>query len=97
MLYLIIAVVALSALLVWAVSGNVKKGRAIKDLKNASRKMAVVEEKKEEIRNETQKIEENIIDNPNIDHGVLPVSSKGKHNHDFRDPCLPGCPLYGRD
>lgn len=97
MLYLILAVVVLSGLLVWAVSVNFKKRKTIKGLENASEKMADAEKEKGAIRDETAETEKIIVDNPGVDHGVMSVSSKGRHNHGIGSPCVPGCPLYGRD
>lgn len=99
-LYLIIA--GLSIALIGGAVLWIKDHRGIKkDLKAAralNKKVAAAEIEKGKIRDEQNKKENDILDNPAGDHDVLSVSTKKpKHNHARGDTCGEGCPAYDRD
>jgi len=68
-----------------------------KTLKKQKKKTAEVENKKNRIREKHDEIENNIINDPGNDHGVMPVNTKRKHNHTHGRPCGVSCPSYSDD
>ena len=79
---------------------RLKKGdKAIsesKTLKKHKKKSAEVEAKKNKIREDHNETANNIINNPNDIHVVVPDGVSRKHNHAFREPCGKDCPAYDK-
>ena len=66
-----------------------------KALKKYQKKIVKTEMQKQEIRKKHDEKANDIINNPNGNNGVMPVSSI-EHNHKFRDKCTSDCPAYNK-